>query len=262
MRTWFAKVVDNKIEQAITSEIPTTTEIVESSEPSLTDKPPRRLVYAPMRTSASVSSITGGVRIKARIDSNDQCVVLMLDRHLLSGCSFWCDQRADAAMYSPLAATLFEQENLASVLIHEMNVTVKLGPSEPFVNDDTARRLGQAIRSHLVAELPVITEDYLAKMPSEDQIRDGLQEVIDNEINPGIANHSGTITLTAVKGNTAYIKMGGGCQGCAASGITLRQGVETSFRIAVPHLGALLDETDHTAGTNPFFTDLHSGMGA
>jgi Fe-S cluster biogenesis protein NfuA len=55
--------------------------------------------------------------------------------------------------------------------------------------------------------------------------------------------------------------MGGGCQGCAASSITLRQGVEQSFRAAVPHLGALLDETDHTAGANPFFTELPVGMG-
>jgi hypothetical protein len=29
----------------------------------------------------------------------------------------------------------------------------------------------------------------------------------------------------------------------------------------MPHLGALLDETDHAAGTNPFFTQLPMGMG-
>jgi Fe-S cluster biogenesis protein NfuA len=97
-------------------------------------------------------------------------------------------------------------------------------------------------------------------MPSEEEIRDALQGVIDREINPGIASHSGVIKLNRVVGNTAYITMGGGCQGCAASKITLRSGVERSFRQAVPALGALLDETDHAAGVNPFFQELPSGM--
>jgi Fe-S cluster biogenesis protein NfuA len=55
--------------------------------------------------------------------------------------------------------------------------------------------------------------------------------------------------------------MGGGCQGCAASSITLRSGVEGMFREVMPHLGALLDETDHEAGSNPFFKELPAGMG-
>jgi len=88
-----------------------------------------------------------------------------------------------------------------------------------------------------------------------------LQKVVDEQLNPGIAAHSGVITLNRVEGNTAYITMGGGCQGCAASTITLRNGIEGAFRDAVPEVGAILDETDHTAGTNPFFRELPAGMG-
>jgi Fe-S cluster biogenesis protein NfuA len=86
--------------------------------------------------------------------------------------------------------------------------------------------------------------------------------VIDLEINPGIAAHSGVITLERVIGNTAFIKMGGGCQGCAASTITLREGVHKAFRDAAPQVGAILDETDHTAGSNPFYRNLPAGMEA
>ena len=88
-----------------------------------------------------------------------------------------------------------------------------------------------------------------------------LQRVIDEEINPGIASHSGVITLNRVNGNTIYITMGGGCQGCAASSVTLRSGVEGSFRKEVPQLGAVLDETDHQSGVNPFFREMPAGMG-
>jgi Fe-S cluster biogenesis protein NfuA len=68
------------------------------------------------------------------------------------------------------------------------------------------------------------------------------------------------VTLERVEGNTIFLTMGGGCQGCAASSITLRQGIHTTFRRAVPQIGAIYDETDHTAGTNPYFTQLPAGM--
>jgi Fe-S cluster biogenesis protein NfuA len=48
--------------------------------------------------------------------------------------------------------------------------------------------------------------------------------------------------------------MGGGCQGCSAADLTLKQGIHTSFRKAVPMVGAIFDETDHTAGLNPYFS--------
>ena len=47
--------------------------------------------------------------------------------------------------------------------------------------------------------------------------------------------------------------MGGGCQGCGMATATLRQGVETALRRAVPEIGAILDTTDHAAGTNPYY---------
>ena len=79
-------------------------------------------------------------------------------------------------------------------------------------------------------------------------------------INPGIAAHSGMIRLDRVEGNTVYVEMQGGCQGCAASDVTLRQGIHQVFRKVVPQIGAILDVTDHSAGTNPFYTQMPAGM--
>jgi Fe/S biogenesis protein NfuA len=57
-----------------------------------------------------------------------------------------------------------------------------------------------------------------------------------------------------VRGNSVYISMGGGCQGCSAADQTLKQGIHQAFRNAVPQVGAIYDETDHSAGTNPYFS--------
>ena len=49
------------------------------------------------------------------------------------------------------------------------------------------------------------------------------------------------------------IEMGGGCQGCSAADLTLKQGIHSAFRKAAPYVGAIYDETDHAAGLNPYY---------
>ena len=80
-----------------------------------------------------------------------------------------------------------------------------------------------------------------------------VKTVLDTEINPAIASHGGTITLVGVKDTEIYLEMGGGCQGCAMSRMTLRQGVERMVRQAVPEVTVIHDITDHSSGENPFF---------
>ena len=104
-----------------------------------------------------------------------------------------------------------------------------------------------SIRNAMKESQTLIADKIISTIPSEDVIRSGIQKVIDEEVNPGVAGHGGQINLLAVKGNSVTIQMGGGCQGCSAADLTLKQGIHTSFRKAVPEVGAIFDETDHTA---------------
>jgi Fe/S biogenesis protein NfuA len=47
--------------------------------------------------------------------------------------------------------------------------------------------------------------------------------------------------------------MMGGCQGCAASAMTLRQGIERMVREEIPEVRDIVDLTDHDAGANPYY---------
>lgn len=80
-----------------------------------------------------------------------------------------------------------------------------------------------------------------------------IQELLKNDINPAIGMHGGFAELLDVKDNIVYLKMGGGCQGCASSALTLRQGIETKIKELLPEIVAVHDQTDHAAGTNPYF---------
>ena len=84
------------------------------------------------------------------------------------------------------------------------------------------------------------------------EIAERVREVLDSQVNPAIAAHGGLISLIDVEENDIYVEMSGGCQGCALSRMTLRQGVERMLREAVPELTAVHDITDHSSGENPY----------
>jgi multidrug efflux pump subunit AcrB len=80
-----------------------------------------------------------------------------------------------------------------------------------------------------------------------------VQRVLDEEINPAVASHGGVVTLIDVKGSTAYIQLGGGCQGCGMASVTLTQGIEVVIKESVPEILKVVDVTDHASGENPYF---------
>lgn len=79
--------------------------------------------------------------------------------------------------------------------------------------------------------------------------------VLEQSVNPTIASHGGRADLVALNEDdgTAYLRLSGGCQGCAMSQMTLRQGIETALLEEVPELTRILDVTDHGSGENPFY---------
>ena len=79
-------------------------------------------------------------------------------------------------------------------------------------------------------------------------------QLIAERINPALASHGGYATLVGIEGSTAYVTMGGGCQGCSMSAATLTEGIRSAILEAVPELLEVVDATDHSAGENPFYS--------
>lgn len=96
-----------------------------------------------------------------------------------------------------------------------------------------------------------------ARIPNvspDSPIEDRINYVLYNEINPGLAAHGGQVALMEmVEENIAVLQFGGGCQGCAAVDITLKQGVEKTLMEQVPDLAGIRDATDHTVTENAYY---------
>jgi Fe/S biogenesis protein NfuA len=94
-------------------------------------------------------------------------------------------------------------------------------------------------------------------------VAERVEQLLSQSINPALASHGGYAGLVEVidgpegpesQGAKAVITMGGGCQGCAVSAITLREGIQASILQHVPEIVEVIDSTDHDAGANPFYT--------
>jgi len=81
-----------------------------------------------------------------------------------------------------------------------------------------------------------------------------IRQLLDQQVNPALASHGGFATLVGVEGDRAFVTMGGGCQGCAVSAMTLRDGIESAIKENVPEIREVVDATDHDLGENPYYT--------
>lgn len=78
-------------------------------------------------------------------------------------------------------------------------------------------------------------------------------QVLDQQVNPAIAEHGGHAELVAVEDDVAYLRLGGGCQGCGMATVTLGQGIEVAIVETISEITRVVDVTDHSVGANPYF---------
>jgi Fe-S cluster biogenesis protein NfuA len=158
----------------------------------------------------------------------------------------------EAAESSPLAERLFEIDGITRVVISHDQITINKSAQADW--PAIGKSIGAAIRAHLATDDPAVSDAAWNNVPSSEELREQVRQVLDTEINPSIAGHGGVVTLIDVKDNQVFIQMGGGCQGCGQADVTLKFGIENSIRAAVPGVGDILDVTDHAAGRNPYYT--------
>lgn len=176
-----------------------------------------------------------------------------VSRTVHPGGPFFFDSK-DRASGSPLVERLFALPGVSHVLVAETVVTVGKDPSVAWSALKSA--IGAAIRTQLLTGVPAIFEaprNAGARGRTDGEIRACVQELLDREVNRSIASHGGKISIADVRHGNLFIMMSGGCQGCAASSVTLRQGFEVMVRRVAPEIVDIVDTTDHAAGEKPFY---------
>ncbi len=123
--------------------------------------------------------------------------------------------------------------------------------STPYLNEATVDYAEDRMGGQLTIKAPN------ARVPNvgpDASLEDRINYVLYNEINPGLASHGGVVSLIEVlEDKTAVLEFGGGCQGCAAVDITLKNSVEKTLLEQVTDLVAIKDSTDHSDTEHAYY---------
>ena len=120
---------------------------------------------------------------------------------------------------------------------------------EAFVDFAEDRMGGQLTIKAPNAKVPKVSADS----PMEEQIN----YILYSEINPGLSSHGGEVKLIELveedEGFIAILEFGGGCQGCSAVDMTLKDGVEKTLVERIASLVGVRDVTDHSVRENAYY---------
>lgn len=176
-----------------------------------------------------------------------------VSRPVHPGGPFFFDDQ-ERAGGSPLVERLFALPGVTYVLIADNVVTVGKEPGASWSGLRSA--IGTGLRTQLLTGVPAILEapaNTGTRERTDAESRAAIQRLLDREVNRSIAAHGGQISIVDVRDGNLFIAMSGGCQGCAASKVTLRQGFEVMLRRVAPEIVNIIDTTDHAAGDTPFY---------
>ena len=121
--------------------------------------------------------------------------------------------------------------------------------SIPFLEDAVVDYSADKFGGQLTIRAP---NSRLPNVTDDSPVEDRVNYVLYNEINPSLAAHGGVVSLAEIDDGFAILEFGGGCQGCSAVDLTLKQGVEKTLMEKFPELTGVRDVTDHSDTSNAY----------
>lgn len=125
------------------------------------------------------------------------------------------------------------------------------GPSAEFLKGATVDWVETLHEAGFKIESPNVKP--LGAEPPAGPLAERVRSIIETRINPAVAMHGGHVSLVDLRDTVVFVQLSGGCQGCGMAAVTLRQGIESMIKDAVPEVTEIVDVTDHAAGSNPYY---------
>ena len=189
------------------------------------------------------------IKIRGEPTADPQKCRFVLEGEVLSRASLTFNGESDTEN-APLAKKLLDLPYIAQVNIAGQVVTLTGDNIDSWPS--VGKEIGGVIREQIKSGEAPVTEK--AMDAGNSALFDQVNTLIQNDVNPSIASHGGVITLHNVSDGKAYVTMGGGCQGCSMSSVTLKQGVESYIVAKVDGVNEVVDITNHSEGENPYYS--------
>jgi len=194
---------------------------------------------------------TTPVEITTHSTANVHLCLFEANRPIYPHAALSC-RSSEAAKGIPLFESLFAIEGVTRVSVSDNTLTV-----EKHTGDDwqsLEKRIVDAVRTQIESGKPLVPDSPTSTTETpDDEIRQRIQTLLTTQVAPALAAHGGAVKLVDVKNGEAFLELSGGCRGCAASRMTLQDGIARLIRQEIPEVTKIHDVTDHAGGTSPYY---------
>lgn len=146
--------------------------------------------------------------------------------------------KSEFLKFSPLAKKLLAVEGISGVMIGKDFVTVT--KTEEGDWDTVHKSTSSILENHLNLGELVVDENGFT---STQEIKGGTSaiekqiiDILDAEVRPAVAMDGGDISFDRYEDGVVYLHMQGSCAGCPSSTMTLKSGIETRLKQAIPEI--------------------------
>ncbi len=180
------------------------------------------------------------VQVFYQATPNPDSMKFIVDRNIASENLTFTSQ--ESAGRSPLAVKILGFPWAAGVFIGVNFVTVT---KQNWVEwEILADPLSDLIREHIQSGQPVVgAEGGSSSSVSGDEDKPGdspivlkIKKILRDDIKPAVAMDGGDITFDRFEDGKVYLQMHGSCSGCPSSTMTLKEGIETRLKDAIPEV--------------------------
>ncbi len=175
------------------------------------------------------------IEITLEFTPNPNTLKYTLNRHLLVTGPENYTSRAEAEIYSPLAAKLFALNGITGIMIGATFITVTIADMSQL--RELNKQIMSTIKDHLEAgEIICIPRDKTEIRGEESDTAQRIRQIIDEEIRPMVAMDGGDITFERFENGIVYLEMVGACSGCPSSSMTLKMGIQNRLQGEFPEI--------------------------
>lgn len=179
--------------------------------------------------------MSDAVRVHFEPTPNPQSLKFVVDRAIASDSAEF--KQGEPTFRSPLAKKLFGFPWTQGVFIGRDFVTVT---KQEWVDWETlAEPLSGLIAEHIERGETVLTEAEASATDTDSQDTPTVQtikRILNEEIRPAVAMDGGDVAFDRYEDNVVYLFMKGSCAGCPSSTYTLKEGIATRLRNAIPEI--------------------------
>lgn len=176
------------------------------------------------------------VYVSLEFTPNPNTLKYSVNRTLLEKGAVNFTTRQEAEARSPLATKLFAVPGICGVMIGKDFVTVTKSDDGDW--DVVHKNASSTIENHLREKGVVVDESTLqdAHKGGNTDIENKIREILDTEIRPAVAMDGGDITFEKFENGIVYLYLQGSCSGCPSSTATLKVGIESRLKKAIPEV--------------------------